>query len=432
MDEENKLPPIIECPGSYLLKESDDQEISQGPAVLMLDEEKLTVLPESGETLLIHYRDIIQVLKLNYKIEIELVSKEKLALFNLGYKFEDFFRDFNNLNNEVILKDLLMNESLLKSGVEADFKYVDENKMEKTSGKCELRIYETGLVIITEDGNFTRIPYSDLVNVRVENYSLIVSTEYVEVYIFSKMGQELDKCNKMLNDALNKLATKIQMLLKELFPALDSSTIRRIARLMKEGRAARRMDIESISPGLWSELENKLTEFGIKDEYEYLKSISQAERMCIGVKKGLMGDLTSEYIWFLAPVFSNDPSQPGNAIAMEATSADGSGRATYFFKIIEREQYAKLKNPEELKIEVDKTLKKISRDLLSVNFRREPIYLTDQQLASPDYIGYQRAIAKIPSLRELRHLFIGRVLHHSPEQWKAAVSQLLDSNVKTG
>jgi hypothetical protein len=432
MEEENKLPVVMECPGSYVLKDQDEQVISQGASYFLLDAEKLSVLPESGEILLVPYRDVIQTSKNNYKFEIEIVSKEKLTLFNLGYKFEDFSRNFNNLNNEVTLKDLLMNEPLLKSGVEADFRYVDENRIEKNHGQCELRIYETGMVIITEDGNITRIPYGDLSNIRVEDYRLVVSTEYGEIYSFSKMGQELDKCNKIMNEALNKLATKTQMSLKELLPAYDSSTIRKIARLMKEGRAARRMDIEAVSQGSWSELEKKLEEFGIKEEYEYLKSISQAERMCIGVKKGLMGDLTSGYIWFLAPIFSDQPSQPGNAIAMEATSADGSGRATYFFKIVEPEQYAKYNNSEELKAEVDKALKRISRHLLSVNFRREPIYLTDQQLSSPDYISYQRAVAKIPSLQELRRLFIGRVIHHSPEQWRAAVAQLLESNMKTG
>jgi hypothetical protein len=31
----------------------------------------------------------------------------------------------------------------------------------------------------------------------------------------------------------------------------------------------------------------------------------------------------------------------------------------------------------------------------------------------------------VPSLKELRRLFIGRVMHHSPEQWRESVRQLL-------
>lgn len=430
--EENQLPIIMQCAASYLLREDDGQEIAQGASNLLLDAEKLSILPVSGEPLLIAYRDIIQIVRTNYRIVVRLVSKESLNLFDLGYKFEDFLRIFSNLNNNNTLKDLLMNESILKAGVEAVFMYFDENNVEKGHGQCELRIYETGLVIITEDGDFIRIPYSDVASIRVENYSLVLSTDYEELYQFSKMGQELDKCHKILNDSLNNLATKTQMSLKELFPAYDSLVIRKTARLMKEGRAARRMDIEAISPGLWVELENKLEGFGIKEEYEYLKSIAQAERMCIGIKRGLMGDLTGEYLWFLAPIFNSDPAQPGNAIAMEATAPEGSGRATYIFKIAERDQYLNLKNLEELRAEADKALKRINRHLITVNFRREPIYLTDEQLNSTSYAGYLRTIAKIPSLRELRRLFIGRVMHHSPEQWKVAIMQLLESNASAG
>jgi hypothetical protein len=431
MDEDNK-PTNMECTASYILRAKDDQEISQGKSNVLLDIEKLKLLPESGEPLLIPYRDIIRISRGGYKIEVRLVSEEKLTIFNLGYKFEDFFRNFANLNNEIILKDLLMNETILKSGIMANFSYIDGNKPEKALGQCEVRIYETGIVIISDEGDFLRIPYSDLARIRVENYRLILDTDYMDSYIFSKMGRELDICFKMVNDLINELSVKTQLSLKELLPVYDSSVIRKIARLMKDGRAARRIDIEAISSGIWEELEKKLGAFGVKEEYEYLKSIAQADRMCIGIKRSLMGELTGEYIWFLAPIFNSDPTRPGNAIAMEATAGDGSGKATYFFKITDSNKYRNLKNPEELQVEVDKALKMINRLLITVNFRREPIYLTDEQLNSTTYAGYLRTISKVPSLRELRRLFIGRVMHHSLEQWKESVMQLLESNVSIG
>jgi hypothetical protein len=431
MDEENKLPTILKCPASYELRGNNGQEIAQGGSDLVLDTEKLTVLPESGDPLLIPYRDIIQISKAGYKINADLVSKEKLTVSNLGYKYEDFFRNFSNLNNEVILKDLLMNEPIHKSGAAADLVYVDKDKTEKALGQCELRIYETGAVIISGDGNFIRIPYSDLAQIRVDIYKLILDTDYDDSYVFSRMGKELDTCFKMLNDLIKALSVKTQLSLQELLPIYDSSVIRKVAKLMKDGRAARRIDIEAISPGIWTELEKKLDSFGIKEQYEYLQSIGQAERTCIGIKRGLMGDLTGEYLWFLVPIFSRDSAKPGNAIAMEATTNDGSGRATYFFKITDLNTYLNFKSLEELQTKVDETLKMITRDLINVNFRREPIYLTNEQLNSTTYVGYLRTIAKVASLRELRRLFIGRVMHYTPEQWKGDVMQLLKPNLST-
>jgi hypothetical protein len=428
MDEDNKLSTIMECTASYLFSGDDDRQLSQGDSDLLLDAEKLTVLPTSGDPLLIPYRDIIQLSRAGYKINANLVSKEKLTIFNLGYKYEDFFRNFSNLNNEVILKDLLMNETIHKSGVAADLGYINADKAEKALGQCELRIYETGAVIINADGNFIRIPYNDLARIHIDSYKLILDTDYDDSYVFSKMGKELDACFKMLNDLIKAISVKTQLSLQALLPVFDSSVIRKIARLMKDGRAASHMNIDAISPGIWTELEKKLDAFGIKEEYDYLATLGQPERICIGMKRGLMGDLTGDYIWFLVPIFSVDNTQPGNAIAMEATAVEGSGKATYFFKITDPGIYKNCKNQEELQTVVDKSLKQLNRDLITVNFRREPIYLTDEQLNSTTYVAYRRAVSKVPALQELRRLFIGRVIHNSPEQWKEGVTQLLKSN----
>ncbi len=422
---EKELEVILECPGSYILKENDGQEIAGGQSNLLLDAEKLNVVPASGEPLPINYRDIVRLAKADYKVEVDLVSREKLTIFNLGYKFEDFARTFSNLNNEVILKDLLMNETQVKPGVEAELRYIDEKKNAAARGLCELRIYETGLVIIDSAGEFIRIQYSDVAKVQSENYSLVIETENGDSYAFSRMGRELDPSFEAVNKLMNELAKKVQTSLKEMFPSQDQLVIRKAARLMKEGRAARRLDIEAISPGIWTELEKKLETLGVKEEYDYLKSLSQAERICIGIKRGLMGDLTGEYVWFLSPIFSTELSKPGNVVAMEAASTEGSGRATYFFRLIDPEKYRNCKSLEDLRAEVDQALKRINRCLITINFRREPIYLSDEQLNTKTYIGYQRAISKLPALRELRRSFLGRVIHNSPEQWKESVDKLL-------
>ena len=66
--------------------------------------------------------------------------------------------------------------------------------------------------------------------------------------------------------------------------------------------------------------------------------------------------------------------------------------------------------------------------MIDINFRREPIYLSDDSLDSPKYTQYRFAVATIPLLRILRSLFIGRVIHSSFDQWKNDVTDLLDLN----
>lgn len=370
-------------------------------------------------------RDILEISEADYKIYLTLTSKEKLTILNLGYKYEDFFRILSRLCDELLLKDMLMHETLRKSGVEAEFVYFDDVGVEKRRGKCESRLYETAIVLVPEKGELLRIPYSDILEIRDEDLNLVITTDFGDKFVFSKMGKQFDTFAKTLSDLMNELSLKVQSSLKELLPKVDPSVIRRAARFMKEGKAARRSDIESISSELWLELEKKLETTGIKEEYDFLKTLAQKEKMRIVLKRGLLGDLTGEYIWFLILIYSTNPKELGNAVAMEAISSEGSGKATYFFRIVNRKDYPNFKNIEELHREVDNFIKRINRCMLAINFRREPIYLPEEKLNEPQYQKYKFAIEKIPALGELRQLFIGRVIHSSPEQWKQDVMDLL-------
>ncbi|MDO9027439.1 MAG: hypothetical protein Q7U68_01050, partial [Candidatus Roizmanbacteria bacterium] len=429
MNEENKQIIIMECSLGYSLSDDRGQKTASGDAQARLDEENLSILPKFGEALFLSLRDILEISEGDYKIHLTLTSKEKLTLFNLGYRYEDFLRVLSKLRNEILLKDMLMHETLRKSGVEAEFVYFDEVGNEKQRGKCEPRLYETALVVIPEKGELVRIPYSDILEIRDVDFTLAIATDFGEKFVFSKMGRQFDSITKTLSGLINELSLNVQSSLKELLPKSDPSIIRRAARLMKEGKAARRSNIESISHELWAELEKKLEVAGIKEEYDLLKSLAQKERMCIGLKRGLLGDLTGEYIWFLIPIYSTNQKEPGNAVAMESISGEGGGKATYFFRIVSRKDYPNFKSIEDLHREVDNFIKRMNRCMLAINFRREPIYLPDERLEEPQYQKYQFAIRKIPALQTLRQLFIGRVIHRTPEQWKKDVMDLLQFNV---
>lgn len=431
MNEENKQIVIMECPGSYSLIDMNKHGTGKSDSQLRLEEENISILPQFGEPLYISYRDILEIFEADYKIYLTLTSKEKLTIFNLGYKYEDFLRILSRLRNEILLKDMLMNETLRKSGVEAEFVYLDESANEKQRGRCELRLYETGLVIIPEKGELIRLPYSDILEILEKDFTLSITTDFGERFVFSMMGKQFDSFIKTFSDLMNELSLKVQSSLKELLPKADPSVIRRAAKFMKEGKAAKRSDLDSISSELWEELEKKLEVAGIKEEYEFLKFLAQKEKMCIGLKRGLLGDLTGEYIWFLIPIYSVNSSNPGNAVAMEAISGEGDGKATYFFRIVSRKDYPNFTNIEDLHREIDDFKKRMNRCMFAINFRREPIYLPDERLKEPQYQKYQFAIQKIPALQELRQLFIGRVIHSSPEQWKKDVIELLTFNVST-
>jgi len=444
---------IIECPLSYSLNSESGQEIAGGEAKARLDEDHISIHPKSGKALTLSYRDISEFSGMDYRILIALTSNKTLTLFNVGFYYEDFLRELSRQRNEILLKDLLMHESLKpelrKAKVEADLIYLDENGKEIVKGECTPRLYETALVVIPKLGELRRVPYSDIQEILAEDYALTVTTEYGEKLIVSKMGRQFDPFKRNLSDAVNALLEKVQTTLRELVPQADSSVIGKAAYFMKEGRAAKRGDLESVSPGLWNELEKNIVSAGIGEEYDFLSSMAQKQKLCIGLKRGLMGDITGEYIWFLIPIYGTSPNEPGNAIAMEAGRITGSeaaepgaeipegegekaeGKATYFFRITSRSDYPNFENIEDLHKVTDDFIKTFNRCMLAINFRREPIYLPEKKLNEPRYANYRFAISKIPALQILRNHFVGRVAHYSPEQWKEDVMELLRFNVSS-
>lgn len=419
---------LLECPLSFSLREQDGTEPAHGAGEGRLDEEALSIQPALGEALRFPLRDILRIWEGDYEVHLAFTSNEELVLRDLGYRYEDFLNHLSKQRNEVLLKDMLMDESVKVAGMGAHFVYLDESGQKVAEGQCEPRLYETGLVILPERGDPVRFPYGDIVDFSAEDYLLTISTEFAEKVVLSQMGRQFDSFCKAISEAMNALSLKVQSALKELLPQSDPAVIRRASRLMREGRAASKHDIEAISPQLWKQLESRLEAYGIKDTYDFLRSLSQEEQVCIGVKRGLMGDLTGEYVWFLIPIYSADPAKPGNAIAMEAASEENGGKATYFFRMVGRGEYSDLGGLKDMGERALPVIKKINRCMLAVNFRREPIYLPEEKLDDPRYSRYRFSIQRLPALQDLRRLLIGRVIHATPEQWKKDVADLLKFN----
>jgi hypothetical protein len=399
----------------------------QGECKVKLAEDSLSVRPPSGEPILLSLRDILEFSESDFTFSIKLVTGGELSLSQLGYYGADFLRMLSKYRNEIILKDLLMDEKVRDRGKEAEFVRLDAGGAEKQKGKCELRLYETALVVLPENGELARLPYSDITGFNVIDHSLEIGVEAGEKYLFSKMGYQLDPFKEALSKAMNEIMLKVQEIVKEILPAADPVLTRKLAYLMREGRAAPRKEVESVSPDFWSALEKKVMSTPAKGEYENLKALARREKIAIGVKRGLSSQ-AGDYLWFLMPIY------PSNAVAMEAIQLgeeEGKGKATYFFKMMSRREYEPGKKTEELDAVADQVIRQVNRCMIETNFRRLPIYLPEEKLLDPKYERYRFAIGKLPALRTLRGLFIGRVIHTSPEQAKQDIQDLLKFNVGT-
>ena len=398
---------VLKCDGFYIYNDKANKITRDGPASILIRKESLVISPKTSELLEFSFREINNVTVQDYRIKIELNTSEEVEIKELGYKYEDFSRLFFHAYNDMIMKDLLMKEGLKLSGIETELTFGKE----KIKDECEICIYETALVVIPSRYALLRIPFAEIAEIKEGNHAVTVVTEYDGALVFEKLARKHDSFVEKLSEVLNQLSMDVQDCLKKMAPSLSSSIIRQAARYMKDGRAVRRAVIEKAAPGLFEAVEKTIDATEMKVEYEYLKKLSDSPNMCLGVKKELVGTMANEeglYLWFLMPI--------GNNVAMEAivSGGDGKGKATYFFKM--KGLTAK---------DMEAFLEKMNRCMLAINFRREPIYLTDENLEKPEYQRYKYAIAKIPGLRDLREAFLGRVMHKDDEQWQKDVKVLL-------
>ncbi len=431
MDPAEDRAPVMQCPAAYQLHHEDGRILSRGTANVRLEEDRVVVTPESGEPILLDMRDIIDVSEHDFRLHLNLVNREALLIYDLGPRYDDLQRTLSRLHNETMIEYLLKSETLRKAGVPAEFRVTDEAGGPGPEGKCEARLYETGLVIMPEKGELLRFSFSDLAGIKNEDPNLLIKTDFGERIVLTKMGRHFDAFFGALLVAHNEVSIRTQAFLKDSFPMASDSIIRRAARLLKEGRAAGQAEIEEISPDLWLEMEEELASAGLSEAYEFLRTLGRRERTCIGLKPPPLMSRAGNFVWFMIPIYSADPARPGNAVALEASALDGAEgvAATYFFKIMSRKDYQEPSSLEALGLEADRQTARLNRALRAADFQWPAIYLSDEALLDPANREYLFNAARTPALRELRRMFIGRVNHGTQEQWERDVLELLAFNV---
>jgi hypothetical protein len=412
----------------YALENENREILATSSAKAKLGELSLMIEPVNGNDLSISYTDIVDISDEDYIVKMLLSSRDEVTLSQIGYEYENFLITLYKLRNELYLKYLLMNEGLRAAQIEASFSYTI-NTGDEFKGLCEARLFDSALVILPQKNKPVRIPYCYINGVKEEAFSIIVETELGERLTLTQLGEKRDFLRRSLSEAMSKLSLRAQGIIGEIQPQLDTMKKRKLSELMKDGRAAERAEVDKITPEFWSLLEAKVRTMGLTESYDFLRDLSQRDRISLGVKRSLSDKEEEDYVWFLIPIYSDDPHAPGNAVALEATTGVDEGRATYFFRILDRGEYSIGKDLSTLHSCYKEFLATINRCMIEINFRREPIYLTIDQLNDPKYVHYRFAAQEISSLQKLRTLFIGRVMHYNPDQWRSDVNSLLSFNV---
>lgn len=388
MDETEKQP-LITC---TLTIEADGEKQDHVTAVLW--EDKLT-FGSAGNHGELRLSTFFGVRANNYRILINAPEGE-IVLSMIGHLYEDFARRLIRAYHEVLFSESLMKEPV---HFETDGNY---SSSDGETSRAALRICETALVILPETHDLIRIPFCMIAQTDNQPYKFSITDRLGRTHILSKMGFSTDS---FMHAYLTRLAELIQQTrekLNEIAPADDC-----LAMLLMEGLVQPLTDISNASEKFSDTLTQGLATSQIASEYAYLSSISND--LAIGVKRGLMGELTGESMIILAPVFDK------NVLIME--SLGDTSAATYIFRLsgsgtADKTQWRRF-------------LLEFNDSMLNVNFRREPIYLSDEALTEARYEIYANTLRRVPALARLRALFIGRAVHTGFDAWKSKIQSYM-------
>ncbi len=211
--------------------------------------------------------------------------------------------------------------------------------------------------------------------------------------------------------------------------ALDSSIgmseAVEVARLMPSDQVVCFDKLEAEYPSLAKVVREIIKSSRIADSFEMLQSIGDNTQLMVGIKEGpaekvesqkkgtLSGEEHNEEspapeqkeekpeytIWIIAP------GKDHKAAAVEL-ALPGEQSATYLYRT---------------EGNFDELVSIINRALEAVSFRREFIMLAEDKLQSDKYDEYRMLLERTPVLKLLRERFLTRVIHASPEKWKADI-----------
>ena len=170
-----------------------------------------------GEPMLFMYTDIVKISDYDYKIDLSLTSNETLNLWGLGYQYEDFLFQLFKLRNELLIKFMLMEETLIQAGFQGQYSSLDSTSQMTQNGRCEIRFYDSATLILPQKNEPIRIPYCYISNISKQDYTLTITDEFQGKLILTQMGQYFDSVGKALSDSVNKMNLRTQQTIKELF-----------------------------------------------------------------------------------------------------------------------------------------------------------------------------------------------------------------------
>ena len=396
--------------GKFLYTEESGASLNQGPCQVSWDAETCVVTPSGGIPLAFDLGDVDRTVPAEWDLQLALYTGRVLTLKQFGAAFSDMSRELLAAWRDRTVQCLLL-EDLEEAG-----RYTGS----ANGAAAEIRIFKSNLAILPQAGTPIQWRLAEVDSIRFDDaaYSIVL-TRGGERLVLAKLAKKTDEVFGKLRETLDGLHRHAAEALHAVFPFLSADALVRLQTVMPEGRSASLDALAAIHPKLGEALIARAVGPRLKPYFEALRGRATKDPLMAGFKfirpdeeteaeepDSDTADEAAEplplFFWFWAPL-------PNGLAAWEATT--GTGRATYFFRA---------------PAPIAESIASLTRGLALVNFRREPVYLSDESLdQTPRYHRYAIGARKLPDLRRLRAAYAGRAIHSSVEAWQTQADTIL-------
>ena len=392
-------------PGKFQYLDPAGAVTAQGACQFRFDKETAVLTPASGTPIAFDLGDVDRAVKHDWDIELTLFTGRRIQLRQFGAAFSTMSEELLASWRDRTVRCLLLED------LEEIARYTGTAALEGPAGAAEIRLYKSNIAVLPLDGAAVqwRLAEVDAVSFDEATYSVTLESAG-ERLVIARLAKKTDEFRGNLEGAIDDLRTHEAEVLHSTFPFLDPDELQRLIQTMPEGRSVALAALQAVHAKLPDALIAQAVDEHLRPYFDKLRARSQGDSLMTGFKfirpdeddeQERAEDKQEEsplFFWFFFPL-------AGGRVAWEATT--GSGRATYFF---------------EAPPPVEQAIAHITRGLALVNFRREPVYLSDESLAQQQrFRRYAIGCRKLPDLRTLRASFRGRAMHTSIEAWMAQV-----------
>ena len=426
---------------SFICKGTVASTIINGEAEISVSEDAVT-LTALFDSVRLSWADVVKLDFVDYAAHIDTKTSE-YVISKLGQNGEPLFNHMLAAYGDKVRKCLFVKGTpVVKAKGDVSVNEITPLFLRGVP----IEVYEDCVVSLPKDLSSRRMPLSFVNGFSDKDFTLSLSVMGGKTVCYSKLGYDHAPVSKAMQDAIRALRAEMIKQIEELDPLTNDEQASRFSRFMPGGLAAPMGLIRETSPSFAAALEKKIADSRAAETYQVFKEISGQDAVCVGFKRGTFssgtegGEAGSENIsspaggigemlsslqgaanpteegteeaaekpdymlWIAAP------SPTGNSCAIEFAGADNEAAATFVYKFEGAWDMFRIK---------------LGMALEAIDWKRDVIRLTDEELLKPENELYSMAEDRNEALKFIRSSFVGRAIHRSMESWKSQVTKLL-------